>query len=168
MQTRFSDSDSVIGWITLLGIPKNHLGQENQLSKLCIWTLKIRCFFLNVGFVRMWWTTSATSVDRRRWNVFQSFGPGSPHMNACKEVIIPFHFLVPAQWLASLWEIFNWLQKDSICPGGISALLLPDTVPFFIKFFGGVYFVRLLESLWERIVLRCSLTCFFTDMKVNF
>ena len=34
--------------------------------------------------------------------------------------------------------------------------------------FGDVYFVKLLESLWERIVLHCSLTCFFTHMKVNF
>ena len=33
---------------------------------------------------------------------------------------------------------------------------------------GGVYFVKLLESLWEQIVLHCSLSRFFSDMKVNF
>ena len=37
----------------------------------------------------------------------------------------------------------------------------------FVKF-GGIYLVKLLESLWEKIVLHCSLTCFFTHMKVNF
>ena len=31
--------------------------------------------------------------------------------------------------------------------------------------FGGVYFVKLLEYLWELIVLHCSLTCSFTHMK---
>ena len=36
----------------------------------------------------------------------------------------------------------------------------------FVKF-GGVYFVKLLESLWEQIVLHCLLSCFFTHMKVN-
>ena len=38
---------------------------------------------------------------------------------------------------------------------------------FFVKF-GGVYFVKLLEFLWERIVFHYTLTCFFTHMKVNF
>ena len=37
----------------------------------------------------------------------------------------------------------------------------------FVKM-GGVYFVRLLESLWEQVALHCSLICFFTRMKVNF
>ena len=32
----------------------------------------------------------------------------------------------------------------------------------------GCLFVRLLESLWERNVLHCWLTCFFTHMKLNF
>ena len=40
----------------------------------------------------------------------------------------------------------------------------------FVKFGGGgcVCFVKLLESLWKRIVLHCSLTCVFNYMKVNF
>ena len=33
--------------------------------------------------------------------------------------------------------------------------------------FGG-YLVKLWESLWERILLHCSLTCSFTHMKGNF
>ena len=37
----------------------------------------------------------------------------------------------------------------------------------FVKL-GSVYFVKLLESLLERIVLHFSLTCSFTYMKVNF
>ena len=38
----------------------------------------------------------------------------------------------------------------------------------FVKFEGGVYFINLLESLSERIVLHFSLTYSFTHMKVNF
>ena len=38
----------------------------------------------------------------------------------------------------------------------------------FVKFEGGVYFIKLLESLSERIVFHFSLTYSFTHMKVNF
>ena len=38
----------------------------------------------------------------------------------------------------------------------------------FAKFGGGVYFIKLLESLSEQIVLHFSLTCSFTHMNVNF
>ena len=38
----------------------------------------------------------------------------------------------------------------------------------FVKFGGGVYFIKLLESLSDRIVLHFSLTYSFTHMKVNF
>ena len=47
--------------------------------------------------------------------------------------------------------------------------LLVDNI--FVKFFfggGGVCFVKLLESLWEKIVLHCSLTCLNTHMKMKF
>ena len=39
---------------------------------------------------------------------------------------------------------------------------------FLVDNIEGVYFVKLLESLWKRIVLHCSLTCFFTHKRVNF
>ena len=38
----------------------------------------------------------------------------------------------------------------------------------FLQSLGSVYFMKLLESLSERIVLHFSLTCSFTHMKVNF
>ena len=38
----------------------------------------------------------------------------------------------------------------------------------FVKFGGGVYFIKLFETLSERTVLHFSLTCSFTHMKVNF
>ena len=54
----------------------------------------------------------------------------------------------------------NVYTADQICN---MIDFLADNI--FVKF-AGAYFVKLLESLWEQIVLHCLLTCFLTHMKV--
>ena len=61
--------------------------------------------------------------------------------------------------------------------GGGEKMYTADQICNMIDFFSRQYFCKvwgcpfrqvITECLWEKIVLQCLLTCFFTHMKVNF